>query len=418
MKRKLWICLAIWLIVSMLLAGCTPGEGSPKERPEGLVQAADSLDGCATVYVPAEREARVLLLADPQLDPTEKYSVVGSYNELTLVFLDKFLDAADPDLVIVAGDIAMTVLRNNWSYFCQIADIFEAKQIPWTFVFGNHDCEKEYVSKVAGTRSLLGQMSKPKLIRAVQEKYAYCLVYSGDCKDGYGNHIVNVRNTQGKLLHTFCNLDCVYDKDGYSHIITQAQTDYYEAAIEALCRQEGTIVPSSVVTHVALPQMFVGYREAQEGTGDSTICYGELLEGDYSGYIDQSPFFDALLRLGSTKSVFFGHHHVNDACVEYQGVRLSFIPHSGMSHEYRTDHSKNYLLSWPRDTVFDFSAIDTYGDHRGGILLTVQQDATYSFAPLCAAEVIPDYAQWAIDYDAVAQEIVRTRGEQYIIRGK
>ena len=418
MKRKIWLLLTICLVL-MLLAGCATPDAAPQAAPDGLVQAADSADGYATVYVPADREARVLLLADPQLDPTEKYSVVGSSNELTLVFLDKLLDAALPDLVIVAGDIVMTVLRNNWRYFCQIADIFEAKQIPWSFVFGNHDSENVYVSALAGTDSLLGQMSKPKLIEAVQAKYAYCLIYSGPCEDGYGNHIVNVRNTQGQLLNTFCNLDCVYEGKEYSHVITAAQTDYYAAAIEALCAQEGRVIPSIVVTHVALPQMFVGYREAQEGTGDSVYCYGQLLEGDYSAYIDQSPFFDTLLRLGSTKAVFFGHHHGNDASIRYQGVRLSFIPHSGMSHEYRTDHSKDYqLFWWPKDTVFDLSDVDKYGDHRGGILVTIGQDATYSFAPLYAAEVIPDYAQWAVDYDAVARSIAETRGEQYVVRGK
>ena len=420
MKRRSLFCFVVCFLAVTLLFGCQKSEDERDPYAEGFIKASESADGYATVYVPTGRDAKVLLLADPQLDPTQKYGIVGSSNELTIVFLNKYLDAVRPDLVIVAGDLVMTVIFNNWKYFCQIADIFESKEIPWTFVFGNHDCEKEYVSEEADTSAALAQMTKPNLIKATQEKYEYCLIYSGECEDGYGNHIVNVRNTKGKLLNSFCNLDCVYDDGGYSHVITQAQTDFYSSSIEALNRQEGTIVPSVVVTHVALPQMFIGYQEAKEGKGDDSVYrYGELIEGDYSSYADQSPFFDTLLRLGSTKAVFFGHHHGNDASIEYKGVDLTFIPHSGMSHEYRTDHSKEYGLGgWPNDTVFDFSAVDVYGDKRGGIMVTVKQDATYTFDPLYAAEVIPDYADWAVDYDAVAQKIAQERGEQYVIRGK
>ena len=412
--------MIVCLLLVVLPVGCQNIEDEPDDQYSvGFVKAAESDDGYATVYVPSDREAKVLLLADPQLDPTEKYSIVGSYNELTLVFLDKFLNAADPDLVIVAGDIAMTVLLNNWSDFCQIADIFETKKIPWSFVFGNHDCEKEFISEKADTDSAWYQITKPKLIDAVQKKYEYCLIYSGECEDGYGNHIVNVRNTKGKLLNTFCNLDCVYDDEGYSHVITQAQTDFYSNAIRTLNEQEGRVVPSIVVTHVALPQVFIGCHEIEEHTGDSVYCYGNLLEGDYSSYADKSPFFDTLLQLGSTKAVFFGHHHGNDVSIEYKGIRLTFIPHSGMSHEYRTDHSIDYqAIYWDKDTVFDFTNVDVYGDKRGGVMLNLKQDATYSFGPLYAAEVIPDYAEWAVDYDAVAQKIIDERGAQCVIRGK
>ena len=421
MKRKTFLCAITILAILALSVGCQANDPEPNDPYSvGFIKAAESTDGYATVYVPSDREAKVLLLADPQLDPTQKYSIVGSYNELTLVFLNKFLDAAEPDLVIIAGDLTMTGLLNNWNYFCKIADIFETKKIPWSFVFGNHDCEKEYVSGLVEINSSSFQMTKPNLIKAVQEKYQYCLIYSGDCEDGYGNHVVNVRNTKGKLLNTFCNLDCTYDEDGYSHIITKMQTAYYAATIESLCEQEGRTIPSIVVTHVALPQTFIGYKEAKEGKEGSLYYYGELLEGDYSKYADQSPFFDTMLRLGSTKAVFFGHHHSNDASVEYRGIRLSFIPHSGMSHEYRTDHSKDYSMfgGWEKDTVFDFSMVDEYGDHRGGVMINVNQDATYTFSNLRAADAISDYSEWAVSYDAVAQKIAEDRGGQYVVRGK
>ena len=285
-------------------------------------------------------------------------------------------------------------------------------------MFGNHDCEKRYVSESSDTESRFAQMSKPAFIAAVQGKYEYCIIYSGECEEGYGNHIVNVRDTHGKLLTTFCNLDCVYnDDEGYSHVITKAQTDFYVNAIETLSKSEGRTVPSIVVTHVPLPQVYTGYNEAKEGKNGSKYFYGEMLETDVKSYKGQSTFFDALVRLGSTKAVFFGHHHSNDLSVEYQGIRLSFIPHSGMSHEYRVKHSREYKLFWPSETVFDFTDVDVYGDHRGGVMVSAGQEG-YSFAPIHAAEVIPDYAEWAINYDEVAQAIVQKRGEKHVVRGK
>ena len=140
MKRKVFSVFIVCLLIIILSTGCgtsggnnaqTKDDETPAEKYSvGFTQAEDSADGYATVYVPSDREAKVLLLADPQLDPTQKYSIVGSYNELTLVFLDKFLDSTEPDLVIIAGDVVMSALLNCWPYFCQIADIFEGKQIP------------------------------------------------------------------------------------------------------------------------------------------------------------------------------------------------------------------------------------------------------------------------------------------------
>ena len=75
--------------ITALSVGCQKSGDTPEPEKYsvGIVQAAESEDDYATVYVPSDRDARVLLLADPQLDPTEKYSVVGSYNELTILFL-------------------------------------------------------------------------------------------------------------------------------------------------------------------------------------------------------------------------------------------------------------------------------------------------------------------------------------------
>lgn len=417
------LCIACFLSV---FVGCKPTE-NPNESKKvlyphsvGYVHSEDADDGYATLYIPDDGKCNVLLLADPQLDVTEKYKVVGSENRLTLLLVEKLIDATNPDLVIIAGDIAMTGYLTNADLFCDIADVVESKNIPWSFTFGNHDSENGFYKETATPESAFGQLTKPNLIELVQEKYEHCLVNSSDCESGYGNHFINVRNTKGELLTSICNFDCVYEGESdYSHVIDEKQTEWYAKNIRFLTEQNNGKFSSIAVTHVALPEMFIGWNEAfDDGTPNESYHYGNLLDGDYSSYAPDSEFFATMQSLGSTKAVFFGHHHSNDASIRYKGIDLTFIQHSGMSHEYRTTHKGTYgvMSGWPKNAVFDFTQIDTYGDYRGGTMVTVDSNGDFSYAPVYAKDVISDYKNWTIDYDKVANSIIAERGESAVIR--
>ncbi len=437
MKKILLFLVCFVLIVSSFFAfvGCAP-QNKPDSTPEqtgfirqekhvvSFAHAVNSPDGYATVTVKDGACARVLLLADPQLDPTEKYSVVGSKNELTLVFLREMLDSVNADLVIVAGDLVMACLLNNWSYFCSIADIFEENEQIWSFTFGNHDCENVYTDSSCDENTLLGQMTKDKFLQKVNETYDYCLVNSDDDVDGFGNHFINIRTESGTLLQTICNLDCVYENDSYSHIITDSQTRWYEQNIISLSEKNaapGETVSSVVVTHVPLPETDLARKAAfnDDGTPNEHYFYGDQWGNANGADPARSNFFATLKKLGSTKAVFYGHQHDYDSSYEYEGIRLTFIQHSGMSHDYRTTHSQSHNgFSWPKDTVFDLSYVEEYGDKRGGTLVEIKPDTSYTINPLYAADIIEDYSEWAIDYDEVAQSIIDTMGENNLVRSK
>lgn len=428
MKKVTATILIILCIVCILsvFAGCENVDETKENKKilyphaVGYVNSANADDGYATLYIPDNSEGKILLLADPQLDVTEKYRIVGSENRLTLLLVEKLIVATNPDFVIIAGDIAMSGYLTNWELFCNIADIIESKNIPWSFTFGNHDSENGFFNESATTESAFGQITKPNLIELVQEKYEHCLVNSSDCESGYGNHFINIRNTKGELLTSICNLDCVYEgESGYSHVIDAKQTAWYAKNIRFLSEQNAGNFSSLVVTHVALPEMFIGWKEAFEGGApNENYHYGNLLDGDYSKYASDTDFFSTIKSLGSTKAVFFGHHHSNDASISYEGIDLTFIQHSGMSHEYRTTHKGTYgvMSGWPKDAIFDFTQIDTYGDYRGGTMVTVNSNGGFTYAPVYAKDVISDYKDWAIDYDKVANSISETRGESAVIR--
>lgn len=106
-KKSLFIVLAIAVLaltLSVALVAC--GE---KGQPEpAFLLASESEDGYATVYAPSDRDFRLMVLSDPQVDFFEKYKVVGSPgNEKTYEFIEDFVKETDPDLVIINGDLVM-----------------------------------------------------------------------------------------------------------------------------------------------------------------------------------------------------------------------------------------------------------------------------------------------------------------------
>lgn len=414
------------LLVIVMLTGLFGFVGCGKTEPlTGYVKAADSADGYATVYIPEGRGLKVLQLTDPQMDNTWKYSEVGSDTDgsKTLMLIEKLVKATQPDLIIITGDLVMAVLENNWGYAKRYADLLDSLKVPWTFTFGNHDCEAGYASFDDTSEESLSevvlQISKPLFVSKFAE-YQYCLASSDEaCEEGFGNHFINVRDSKGALVYTLCMLDCCYDgTNDYSRVITEKQIQWYENTIKKLSdaaygtgREATNVVKSMVYTHVGLPEFNVAWKEAwNNGEPNENYYYGHHMDGNYTKYGSEDDFFNRALALGSTTAVFFGHHHDNDFSVNYKGIRLTFGQHSGISHNYRTVNVEKD----GKKVGFDFSRIKKYGDQRGGTMATINADGTFSIAPQYATEVIPDYDDFRIDYAAVVEQI-RADGKYYVV---
>ncbi|MGN0528361.1 MAG: metallophosphoesterase, partial [Eubacterium sp.] len=108
-----------------------------------------------------------------------------------------------PDLVIVTGDIAYPVpfqagTFNNKSGAEIFAELMETLGVYWAPVYGNHDTEAySYYS-----REDISELYSNK------EKYPHCLFQSGDeSVDGWGNYIINVKNSKGEITQSLYMLD-------------------------------------------------------------------------------------------------------------------------------------------------------------------------------------------------------------------
>lgn len=432
--RKFFVALfalAVTLAMCFCFVAC---DDEPAEEKMRFEKASDSADGYATLYMPSDGQLDVMVLSDPQVDIWEKYQTVGSPgNDKTYEFIEDFVAATDPDFVVINGDLVMAdlVVKSQVPYFEKYAEIFERLEVPWTFTFGNHDCDGQYTNETATADSEIAQCSKATLIDFMSD-FEHCLVYTDDsCADGDGNAFVNVRDSKGELVYTMCLFDCLTDDSGYESVPTAEQVRWYRDTVNALSderfgedRAATDVVKSVIFTHVGIPE-FKAAWDAAWNDGDPTEAYhyGMCLQGDYTDNYGDLPaeerIFDVVKELGSTEAIFMAHHHDNDFSVDYEGVRLTFGQHSGYSHSYRTTHSANGPAT-PFWKDVDFSRVDDYGDRRGGTLLTLTAAEEFGIEPVYAADALSDYMEkYYIDYDKVAEELAAdpsytsgiTRGE-------
>lgn len=137
-----------------------------------------------------------------------------------------------PDLVIATGDIAFPVpyaagAFNNHSGAKAFANLMESLGVYWDVTFGNHDAEAySYFDREA-----MAEFYE-------NEEYQYCLFETGpEDVDGYGNHVVEVKNSEGIITQAMILIDSqAYVKDNIIESIKatydnihQNQVDWYEA---------------------------------------------------------------------------------------------------------------------------------------------------------------------------------------------
>lgn len=250
------------------------------------------------------------------------------------------IKAEKPDLVIATGDIAYPVpfqsgTFNNLTGAKTFATLMEKLGIYWTVNFGNHDTESySYYNR-----------------EKISDFYAnsgfkFCLFQPGpEDIDGYGNYVINVRNTKGELTQALFVMDsqAYLPSDPFGIFwkydnIHENQVAWYEETIENLTVQNnGKPFTSSLFIHIPLTEhkdaWFEYYNNGRKDTENVKFIHGDAGEDEenmvYCGVGDDR-MFEAILEKGSTKAVFFGHDHLNNFLLEYKGIKMSY----SMSTDY------------------------------------------------------------------------------------
>lgn len=286
------------------------------------------------------------------------------------------LTAEKPDLVVFTGDMVFPVpiysgrfhsgTFNNSISTNMLITLMEQLGIYYTVCLGNHDSEifsthtREQISDIWADEGL-----------------KYSLYQEGpEDVDGFGNHLIKVKNTQGIVKnvyfmfdsHSYTDDDIFGNKWLYDNI-HENQIQWYKDAVLAIDRENKLIDPacpmftSLAFLHIALEEYGIAWDELRangyEDTADVKYFDGWYHEDNEKSYCGVEPenLFETMLELGSTKGVFCGHDHYNNATIEYKGIRLTY----GMCLDYLT-----------------YDDVDKLGSQRGCTVITLTQDGDLS----------------------------------------
>ncbi len=295
-----------------------------------------------------------------------------SVDEKALNAVAAMVTREKPDLVIATGDIAFPVpydagTFNNRSGAKAFANLMESLGVYWDVTFGNHDAEAySYFDREAMAEFYS------------DEDFKYCLFQPGpEDVDGYGNHIIKVKNSKGVITQAlvlidsqdYVNSNIIESIKGNYDNIHANQVEWYGDEILRMnaenekISKESVPVSSLAFFHIPLVEMDDAWTQFRENGYKDTENFkyiegmiGELGRQVCCGY-GEDDLFEKMLELGSTKAMFNGHDHVNNTTFEYKGIQFSY----GYSVDY-----------------FAYSGIDKLGSQRGCTMITCKPDSSFT----------------------------------------
>ncbi len=258
------------------------------------------------------------------------------------------ISAEKPDFVIISGDMAYPVpfqagTFNNKSGAKLIAELMETLGVYWTVSFGNHDTES------------YSYFNREEIVD-FYEQYPHCLLRDGAQNvDGYGNQVFNIINSDGIITRSLFTVDShsYVDNDYFGFMwkydnIHENQINWYKNTVEENQKHNRMKIlqssqsdfgekylqlqkaPSSVFLHVPLSEYKDAWNEYVNNGYKDTVNvkynYGKAGESGKIVYpgIYEDNFFETMLELGSTDSVFCGHDHLNNFSLNYKGIDLTY----------------------------------------------------------------------------------------------
>ena len=319
----------------------------------GYTPLASTYDDYGFDYVfdfNGNRELRVLQLSDTQIidsaqDEAGRLSAEevakwtqDKIDELLFNCLDAAVEAADPDIILITGDLNYGEFDGDgWCLQTLIAHM-ESLQIPWAPIFGNHDNEG-----VDGVRTTIAMQC------GWLEDATYCLFNQRHNIGGNGNYTIALAQN-GELVRTIYMLDSNYctltdDPDqtvtvsagGTRHTFlgfTTAQINWMYAMGMRTNQLAGRTIPSFVCYHIPSGEFLKGavangYQIAEDSAAIKyTIGEDVAANSGDSGYkgggwgttINDRYLLPTLQKIGAD-GVFCGHQHVINTSFHYAGIR-------------------------------------------------------------------------------------------------
>lgn len=305
------------------------------------------------------QDFRILQLSDIHFSQSDYYN---QHFEV----MQKTIDEAQPDLIIVNGDAFTFATKSTVATLFTWLDTRtkeDGSSIAWSFTFGNHD-DQGYYADTYIQRLLAG--STFNNVRFVN--------LEDDDVTGRSNFVINITrdNSVKYQVYLFDSHSYNFDKDMYYDYIKQDQVDWYKRMI-AYTKQYYGNVKSSAFFHIPLPEF---REELEKHNDDQEYLMGgnaEICSGPYYN----SGLFQAIKEEGLTQSVSCAHDHVNDFVIRHEGVYLTYGVHATdriyfINHQNEEDKS-NWKI--------------------GGQLITLKEDGSFNETNITNIKVTNSYGE-------------------------
>lgn len=301
------------------------------------------------IRIPKDKDFRILQLTDLHLG----FGFLSKRKDkLALDAVRKLIEKSKPDLIVLTGDSIFPFwpragTMNNRKQAEKLMAFLDGFEIPYTLVFGNHDCE-------------LGSACNKEELAELYKQGTYC-IFSEGRKDltGVGNFLIELVDDSGNVLLPLVMLDSnMYGEGGWFFsgfdCIHEDQVEWCMERLEAL-KRENPDIKAMTFFHMPLPEFKEAYEKMKLGDRSVIYQHGSIAEkNEYFGISRETgTFFDRAVENGVIKWMFCGHDHLNTLSLIYKGIRMTY----GMSLDY-----------------LGYSGIQKSYIQRGGTLITRKAD--------------------------------------------
>lgn len=203
--------------------------------------------------------------------------------------------------------------------------------ILWGVTFGNHDYNSlfsadEYVAACQNSRN--------------------GILYGTEISESYSNYYYKIAFDGKDVAMLFC-------MDTKKQGLTAEHVKWYEDALTKTSSFKGELLPSFVFFHIPPKETAIA---AELYADDKSIGSGNIIEEVGVQYAE-SGFFDKAAELKSTKAIFYGHDHLNNAHIVYRGIELCYAMKTGKAVYYEKGSTGATLLTIQKDGTYDIERI-------------------------------------------------------------
>jgi hypothetical protein len=299
------------LVLFAVLSSC-------EDNPSGALWTPyDTFNFSAYPRVIKDQPFKILQLTDIHIDTVSTETI----NALTIA--ETLITTVQPDLIVLTGDSIGSPVNGLFAEL--VVSFFDTFQIPYTFVFGNHDGEGYDLEDDLAKKYASG---------------AYSWFDRGPGSiHGYSNTAINLLNGAGRLIYSLVMIDSGRNRDysstssGYDYVYPD-QGEWYNWLLSGLRNYTGGPVKTFMFLHIPLPEIN-DLRADFESKDPAGAAFAFRKDPDPSG--QNSTFWATVRDSGSTTHIAFGHDHTNILNYTWQGVTWVYGLKTGSSHYHDDD---------------------------------------------------------------------------------